>query len=74
MADICPDPDGRGTAMTVWNELSTDEKLEQLKKSQLQWNNLMAPRLTELRELLAEQASEMSRLMRRIEALEDPRV
>ena len=59
--------------MAAWTELSTDEKLEQLKKSQLQWNNLVAPRLGELRELLAEQANEMSRLMRRIEALEDPK-
>ena len=59
--------------MAAWGELSTDEKLEQLKKSQLQWNNLVAPRLGELRELLAEQANEMTRLMRRIEALEDPK-
>lgn len=56
--------------MSDWNELSTDQKVDQLKKSLTQWNNLMAPRLSELREVIEAQERLIERLMRRIEALE----
>ena len=59
--------------MLQWNNLSTDEKVEQLKKSQAQFGSVVVPRLGELREVIEAQERLIARLMRRIEALENRR-
>ena len=59
--------------MTPWHELSTEQKVEYLKKMLNRWDGLLtllAPRLGELRELMAVQSNQIDRLMCRIEAME----
>ena len=56
-----------------WHELTTEQKVEHLKKILNQWDGLLtllAPRLGELRELMLAQSKEIDRLMCRIEEME----
>lgn len=56
-----------------WHELSTEQRVEHLKRVLNQWDGtltLLAPRLGELRELMLAQSKEIDRLMCRIEEME----
>jgi len=56
---------------TEWDQLTTAEKVERLKKSLEHWNNSVVPlQLAEIRREIDKEGEKIAELKRRLEALE----